>query len=136
MEYTMAFKLDRDRVRLVLIQGEQELLRASLPPPARFWSGNKAVKALLESLALWLDTRLRVVFAAADPADGWSLELTDELGIGCRTLFYEVFPVEPRRLRRRRLGGVGDFRDVHQLCLLDLLTGGNSRPEAREVPRR
>jgi len=76
------------------------------------------------------------VFAAADPADGWSLELTDELGMGCRTLFYEVFPVEPRRLRRRRLGGVGDFRDVHQLCLLDLLTAGNSRPEAREAPRR
>jgi len=135
MEYTMAFKLDRDRVRLVLVQGDQELLRASLPLPERFWSG-KPAKALLESLALWLDTRLRVVFAAADPADGWSLELTDELGIGCRTLFYEVVPIKPRRVRRRRLGGIGDFRDVHQLCLLDRLAGGSSCPEAREAPRR
>jgi len=122
MEYTMAFKLDRDRVRLVLMQGDQELLRASLPPPARFWS-TKPAKALLESLASWLDTSLRVVFAAADPADGWSLELTDELGIGCRTLFYEVVAVEPKRGRPRRLHGVGDFRDVHRLCLLERLTG-------------
>jgi hypothetical protein len=129
MEYTIAFKLDRDRVRLVLIQGDQELLRASLPPPARFWS-SKPAKALLESLAMWLDTSLRVVLSAADPADGWSLELTDELGIGCRTVFYEVFPVEPKRGRRRRLRGVDDFHDVHQLCLLDRLAAGSSRREA------
>jgi hypothetical protein len=120
MEYTMAFKLDRDRVRLVLMQGDQELLRASLPPPAHFWSSEPA-KALLESLAMWLDGSLRVVLAAGDPADGWSLGLTDELGIGSRTLFYDVVAVEPKRGRRRRLRGVGDFRDVHQLCLLDLL---------------
>jgi hypothetical protein len=121
-EYRMAFKLDRDRVRLVLMQGEQELLRASLPPPAQFWSG-KPAKALLEALAIWLDTTLRVVFSAADPAAGFSLELTDEIGIGCRTLFYEVVAVAPRQ-RRRRLGGVGNFRDVLQLCLLDRLVGG------------
>jgi hypothetical protein len=87
MECTMGFKLDRDRVRLVLIQGDQELLRAARAPPVSFWSG-KPAKATPESLPLWLDTRLRVVFAAADPTDGWSLELTDELGIGCRTVFY------------------------------------------------
>jgi len=121
MEVTMAFKLDRDRVRLVLVQGERELLRASLPPPAHFWS-SKPVKALLESLAIWLDTSLRVVFAAADPAGGWSLELTDELGIGCRTLFYEVVPV-PTRGRSQQLRGVDDFRDVRQLCLLDRMAG-------------
>lgn len=65
MQTTMAFKLDRDRVRLVLVQGGRELLRASLPPPAQFWSA-QPVKALLEGLATWLDTSLRVVFAAAD----------------------------------------------------------------------
>ena len=123
MDCTMGFKLDRDRVRLVLLQGEQELLRASLPPSSIFWTG-KPARALLESLSIWLDTRLRVAFAAVDSADGWSLELTDELGIGCRTVFYEVFPVERRRGRRRRLRGVDDFRDVHQLCLLDRLAGG------------
>lgn len=122
MQPTMAFKLDRDRVRLVLVQGERELLRASLPPPAQHWSAQPA-KALLEGLATWLDTSLRVVFAAADPADGWSLALTDELGVGCRTVFYEVVPV-PERGRLQRLRGVDDFRDLRQLCLLDRIAGG------------
>ena len=122
MQTTMAFKLDRDRVRLVLVQGERELLRASLPPPAQYWSA-QPVKALLEGLATWLDTSLRVVFAAADPADGWSLALTDELGVGCRTVFYEVVPA-PERGRLQRLRGVDDFRDLRQLCLLDRIAGG------------
>jgi hypothetical protein len=114
---------DRDRVRLVLIQGGQELLRAALPPPSRFWSGNPA-QALLESLASWLDTSLRVVFAAADPADGWSLELTDELRIGCPTVLYEVVPAPVRgRRQHRRLRSVDDFRDLHQLYLVDRLSG-------------
>ena len=117
----MVFKLDQDRVRLILVQGERELLRASLPPPASFWAG-KPAKALLESLAIWLDTSLRVVFAAAAPADGWSLELTDELGTGCRTVFYEVVPA-PVRGGRQRLRGVDDFRDLHQLCLIDRVAG-------------
>jgi hypothetical protein len=121
MESTVVFKLDRDRVRLILVQGERELLRASLPPPAVFWSG-KPAKALLESLAIWLDTSLRVVFAAANPADGFSLELTDEIGAGRRTVFYEVVAV-PARGRRRRLRGVDDFRDLYQLCLLDRVAG-------------
>lgn len=122
--YTMAFRLDRDRVRLTLMTDEEELLRASLPPPARFWTG-KPARALLESLALWLNARLRVVLDAKDPADGFSLELTDELGTGNHTLFYDVVPVERRRRRPARLRGVGDFRDVHQLCLLERLTGGD-----------
>lgn len=122
--YTMAFRLDRDRVRLTLRMGEDELLRASLPPPARFWSA-KPARALLESLALWLNAQLHVVLDAKDPADGFSLELTDELGIGQHTLFYDVVPVERRLRLRRRLRGLGDFRDVHQLCLLDRITGGD-----------
>jgi hypothetical protein len=120
MQTTMALKLDGEQLRLVLVQGERELLRAVLPPPARHWSA-QPVKALLEGLATWLDTRLRVVFAAVDPAAGWSLALTDELGVGCRTVFYEVVPA-PGRLRRLR--GVDDFRDLHQLCLLDRIAGG------------
>ena len=120
---TMAFRLDRDRVRLALMRGQDELLRACLPPPDQFWTG-KPAKALLESLAIWLNARLRVVFDAKDPADGFCLELTDELGIGQRTLFYEVVTVERARRRPSRLRGVGDFKDLRQLCLLDRLSGG------------
>lgn len=121
--YTMAFKLDHNRVRLVLTQGDDELLRASLPPPASFWSG-KPAKALLESLAIWLDSSLHVVLSAKDPSDGYSLALTDEVGTGLRTVFYEVVAVERGRRRPSRLRGVDDFRDVHQLCLLDRIAGG------------
>jgi len=121
--YTIAFRLGNGQVRLSLMRGEDELLRARLPPPDQFWTG-KPAKALLESLAIWLDARLRVVLDAKDPADGFCLELTDELGIGQRTLFYEVVTVERARRRPSRLRGVGDFKDVRQLCLLDRLTRG------------
>lgn len=121
--YTMAFRLDRDRVRLTLTKGGDELLRASLPPPCQFWTG-KPAKALLESLAIWLDAKLRVVLDASDPADGFSLDLTDEVGTGLHTLFYDVVPLERRRRRPARLHGVADLRDVRQLCLLDRLSGG------------
>jgi hypothetical protein len=109
--------------KLLLTKGDDELLRASLPSPARFWSG-KPARALLESLAIWLDTTLRVVLSVVEPADGFSLELTDETGTGLRTVFYEVVAVDPKRRRRKRLRGVGNFRDLHQLCLLDLTGGG------------
>lgn len=121
MQATMALKLDPDRVRLVLIQGERELLRASLPPPARLWA-ERSARLLLEALSLWLDARLRVVLAAADPAAGFTLDLTDELGVGRHTLYYEVVQA-PARERPRRLRGVDDFRDVRQLCLLDRIAG-------------
>jgi hypothetical protein len=123
---TLAFKLDRDRVRLLLTMGDDELLRASLPTPATFWSG-KPAKALLESLSIWLDTSLRVVLSADEPAAGFSLALTDELGTGLRTVFYEVVVAERAPRRRVRLGGPGsaaEFRDVRQLCLLDRRGGG------------
>ena len=44
----MAFKLDRDRVRLVLVQGERELLRASLPPPAARRAASTCVAASID----------------------------------------------------------------------------------------
>ena len=122
--YTMLISLRRSRTHLRLMEGQQLMLRASLPPPDRFWTRGP-VKALLESLAIWLDTQIHVVLDADDKADGFTLELTDELGIGCRTLFYEVVAVEPKHGRPRRLRGVGDFRDVHRLCLLDRLAGGD-----------
>ena len=120
--YTMTMEFTGSGAKLLLTKGDDELLRAALPSPARLWTG-KPAKALLEGLAIWLDATLRVVLSVVEPADGFTLELTDELGTGLRTLFYEVVTVEPRR-RRRRLRGVGNFRDLHQLCLLDRLTGG------------
>jgi hypothetical protein len=122
-QYTLAFRLDPDRVRLTLMSGDEELLRASLPPPAQFWTG-KPVKALLESLAIWMDAQLRVVLDANDPADGWPLELTDEMGTGNHTLYYDVITVERRRRRSGRVRRLGSFRDMRQLCLIERLAEG------------
>jgi hypothetical protein len=119
----LSMKLLPSRAKILLTQDSDELLRASLPPPAALWTG-KPAKALLESLAMWLDARLRVVLDATDRADGFCQELTDELGIGHRTVFYEVVPIERRRRRSVRLRGVDDFRDVRQLSLLDGISGG------------
>jgi hypothetical protein len=115
--YVVAIKQSRERVWLVLTQGEDELLRACLPPPTTLWSCRPA-RALLESLAVWLDVRLHVAWCVAEPADGWSLDLTDDLGTELHTMFFDVERIERKRRRPARLRGVGDFRDVHQLRLL------------------
>jgi hypothetical protein len=99
--YTMLISLRRTKTHLRLIAGQQLMLRAILPPPAQFWTG-KPVKALLESLAIWLDTPIHVVLDAEERADGFTLELTDETGTGLRTLFYDV-ECQKRRRRRRQV---------------------------------
>lgn len=121
--YTMAFKLDPDRVQLTLRRRRAELLRASLPPPSRFWTAQPA-KALMNSLANWLDAPLRVVLDAKDPGDGCSLALIAEIGTGLHTPSHDAASVGRRRRRAAYLRGVGDFREFDQLCALDRLSGG------------
>jgi hypothetical protein len=70
-------------------------------------------------MALWLDTRLRVVLSADEPATGSCLALTDERGTASPTLFYEVVTAGRARRRPVRLRGVDDFADLRQLSLLD-----------------
>ena len=104
--------------RVLVKVGEDEVLRARLPHLDQV-RNERAVRTLLEGLSLWLDRRLCVVLSA----DGWEnysrLELTDELGVGARSVHYAVEVVERRhRHRGARLRGLGDFRQVHQLALL------------------
>ena len=106
------------RTRLVVTVGPDEVLRASLPRLGQV-RNERAVKALLEGLSLWLDQRLCVVLSADESADYWRLDLTDELGAGARSVYYAVEVVERRRrYRGTRIRGLGDFREVHQLALL------------------
>lgn len=106
------------RTRVLLTLGPDELLRANLPPLSTV-RHERAAKALLEALSYWMDARLCVALSAAESEDYFRFDLTDEMGVGARSVFYavEVVTSGPRR-RGRRIRGVGDFREVRQLSLL------------------
>ena len=118
--HKLGVRIDRNRVFLVLTEGDDELLRARLPQPIHPWQ-DKPFLALLESLELWLDAQVLVVFSADEPSDGFFLGLTDERGVGQRTEHYDVVVVERRR-RRSTLKKAAEFQEVQQLCLYERRT--------------
>ena len=105
--------------RVLVRHGPDELLRAILPPPSQLRHA-RAASTFLEGLSLWLDTTLPVVLSVDAREAGACLGLTDELGIGARSVFYRVEVVERARRRRSgtRIQGVGDFADLRQLRLV------------------
>jgi hypothetical protein len=104
--------------RVLVSHGPDELLRAILPPPSQV-RHERAVATLLEGLSLWLDSTLPVVLSVDVEQGGCCLGLTDELGVGVRSVFYRVEVAERGRRRRgTRIGGVGAFADLRQLRLV------------------
>lgn len=120
MTYQVAIVPSATRTRVLVTEGPDELMRAVLPSPSQL-QYERAVITFLESLALWLNAKLRVVLSVDAKEAGCCLGLTDELGVGVRSLFFDV-EVRDRAARRRRRGrrirGVGDFVDVRQLQLV------------------
>jgi hypothetical protein len=120
MTYTVVLIPSVARTRVLVTAGPDELLRAVLPPPSQL-QYERATTAFLESLALWLNAKLHVVLSVDAKEAGCCLGLTDELGLGVRSLFFEV-EVRDRRTRRKRgqrIRGIGDFTDARQLRLVD-----------------
>lgn len=105
--------------RVLVSHGPDELLRAILPPPSQV-RHERSAQVFLEGLALLFDTRLHVALSVDAREAGFCLGLTDELGVGLRSLYYEVEVIErgARRRRGSRLRGVGDFADLRQLRLV------------------
>ncbi|HEY6172951.1 MAG TPA: hypothetical protein VIX73_00855 [Kofleriaceae bacterium] len=104
---------------MLVTEGSDELLRAVLPSPSQL-RHERATTTFLEGLALWLDAKLHVVLSVDAKEAGFCLGLTDEMGVGVRSLFFDV-EVRDRRARRRpgrRIRGVGDFVDLRQLRLV------------------
>jgi hypothetical protein len=112
---------ERGRVRLLATSGATDILKAVLGPASN--AHPRAAATLLEGLALWHQRPLSVVLYAADVDDGSALALCDALGFGQRTLHYDVGVVRAalRSRRRRALTGVGDFRDLRQLSLGEVI---------------
>jgi len=118
-EYRVVVSPSSKWTRLLLTQGSDELLRAILPAPSVV-RHERAVPTFLEGLSMWVDRALPVVLSVDDEDFGFRLGLTDEMGIGTRSLYYHVGVAERahRRRRGRRIAGVGDFGDLRQLRLV------------------
>jgi hypothetical protein len=120
MTYQVLIAPSATRTRVLVTEGPDELLRAVLPSPSQL-QYERAVITFLESLALWLNAKLHVVLSVDAKEAGCCLGLTDELGVGVRSLFFDV-EVRDRHVRRRRPGrrirGIGDFMDLRQLRLV------------------
>jgi len=103
--------------QVLVTEGDDEILRAVLPPPEQVQHPLGAAPTFLEGLCKWLDSRIRVVLFADAPYSSFCLGLTDELGRGEQTLYYEVEVLSPHLARHPvlRLGGVDDFRLAHRL---------------------
>jgi hypothetical protein len=105
--------------KVLLRHGPDELLKALLPPPSQV-RHERAATTLLEALSLWLDTTLPVALCVDAQEASFCLGLTDEMGIGVRSVYYRVEVTEREGARPRRgirIPGVGDFRDLRQLRL-------------------
>jgi hypothetical protein len=119
MRYQVVIAPSATRTRVLVTDGSDELLRAILPSPSQL-RHERATITFLEGLALWLDAKLHVVLSVDAKEAGFCLGPTDEMGVGVRSLFFDV-EVRDRRARRRpgrRIRGVGDFVDLRQLRLV------------------
>jgi hypothetical protein len=119
MRYQVVIVPSATRTRVLVTEGPDELLRAVLPSPSQL-RHERATTTFLEGLALWLDAKLHVVLSVDAKEAGFCLGLTDEMGVGVRSLFFDV-EVRDQRVRRRpgrRIRGMGDFADLRQLRLV------------------
>jgi hypothetical protein len=110
------------QTRVLMRDGEQEVLRALLPSPS--FAHPRAASALLEALSLWYQKRLSVVLCVSGEAgSSYAMGLCDEpFDLPAGSVYYEVGVADIRApSRRRRLGGPGDFRDLLRVSLLEVL---------------
>jgi hypothetical protein len=119
MRYQVVIVPSTTRTRVLVTEGPDELLRAVLPSPSQL-RHERATTTFLEGLALWLNAKLHVVLSVDAKEAGFCLGLTDEMGVGVRSLFFDVEVRDPRVRRRpgRRIRGMGDFADLRQLRLV------------------
>ena len=125
MEYTAVIVPTTMQTSVLVSHGPHVLVRALLPAPSRA-RHERAATTFLEGLSLWLDTKLRVVLCVDARAAGFCLGLTDEMGRGIRSVFYEVEVRAPGAHHRceQRIRGSGDFAELRQQCMPWLVADG------------
>ena len=100
-----------DETRILVQDASGDRLQARLPP-LTCAAHPRALPCLLEALALWCGAKVPVVLYVDERFSWEQSGLSDALGFGFDTLFFEVevVPLEPRRRRgAKRLSGLGSF---------------------------
>lgn len=104
----------------VLVQDQTgDRLLARLPPVTAV-AHPRAMPSLLEALALWCGEAIPVVLFVDETFDWQRSGLSDALGLGVHSLFFqvEVVPLDHRRRpHAKRLTGLGSFapeRSAHR----------------------
>jgi hypothetical protein len=89
------------------------------PYTVAIWD-ERSMPVFLEGLALLLDSAVRVVLSVDERQAALCLGLTDEMGLGRKSLFYQVELITRpvRRPRGRRIRGIGNFADLRPLRLV------------------
>ena len=110
---TVTIRVSSAETQLLVKHGPDELMMGRLGPPG--FAHAKALPALMEALALWFQSRIRVVLFAASAESASSTGLVDGLGCGLGTLHFEVDVVLPGERRRGvRLRGLAGFRALRR----------------------
>lgn len=110
-DWKTVLRVSRTSALLLVTSESGDLLKARLPLPPKH---PRALLTLLEGLALWDGTGLRVVVSVSGSSTDWlgSGLFGDELFPGESQLVQ--FDVEHHDSRARRLRGVADFRPLRK----------------------
>jgi hypothetical protein len=112
---TIKIRLTREATRVLMTDRcGGEILKAQLPASSA--AHPCAARTLLEGLALFCGDRLRIVLSAESEDFSCAQGLSDGLGFGIDTLYYEVDIVPSKEVGRR---GQGSFHDVRRLRAIE-----------------
>lgn len=100
----------------VLIHLDGDDVRKAILAPPSCTPHPRALPCLLEAIALWYRSPVRVVVSAAELASWSAHGLVDALWVTVDSIHYTVEVRDPDA-GRRRIEGLGSFRDLRQLAL-------------------
>jgi hypothetical protein len=112
----MAMSPSKFDVRVLVTDGPGDTLlkaRLSCPP-----SHPRAVRSLMEAVALWEGRKVHGVLAVDEPYRSWSSFGLDAMGFDDTALY--SLALAAKGGRRQEIVGLGSFRDLHRILRLEV----------------